>query len=172
MYQCQRKYQVNFGALNKRFSFLIIYSSGRWRWCQVDNEWKYIVISSFETIVQRINTIGIKVSRNCFYSSSSKNRFKNYISYTNKELDELITGLQLKYDNKAIIILQSDHGLDDIPGSHWKDAFRNYTAYFFPDKDYTSLRDNLSNVNTFRILFNKYFGQQLPLLADSSIYNK
>ena len=103
---------------------------------------------------------------------TSKNRFKNYISYTNKQLDALIQKLQEKYNRKAIIILQSDHALDDIPGSQRKDAFRNYTAYFFPDGDYSSLRDNLSNVNTFRIVFNKYFGQQLPLLADSSIYNQ
>ena len=103
---------------------------------------------------------------------TSKTRFKNYISYTNKKLDGIVRDLLEKNNRKAIIIIQSDHGLDDMPGSNWKDAFRNYTAYFFPDGDYSSIRDNLSNVNTFRILFNKYFGQQLPLLADSSIYNK
>jgi hypothetical protein len=102
----------------------------------------------------------------------NKERFKNYIGYTNRRLGALADNLLSSTNGKAIIIIQSDHGLNDIPGSKKNDAFRNYTAIYFPDRDYRLLPDTMSNVNTFRIIFNKYFGQRLPLLPDSTIYNK
>lgn len=102
----------------------------------------------------------------------SKERFKNYIGYTNKRIGALADSILSSTNGKAIVVIQSDHGLNDIPGSKKNDAFRNYTAIYFPDREYQIIPDTMSNVNTFRIIFNKYFGQRLPLLPDSTIYNK
>lgn len=99
-----------------------------------------------------------------------KTRFSNYIIYTDKQVIKLADSL-LRMKN-AVIIFQSDHGVNEFEGSEKKDAFRNYSAFYFPDRDYHQLYQGMSNVNTFRVLFNKYFGQQLPLLSDSSIYIK
>jgi hypothetical protein len=101
---------------------------------------------------------------------TDKNRFRNYIGYTNHVIDQLLDQLLLQTGGNAIIILQSDHGINDVPGSKRVDVFRNYSAYYFPGKDYYLLYDGMSNVNTFRVVFNKYFGQRLPLLEDSSVY--
>jgi hypothetical protein len=101
---------------------------------------------------------------------TDKNRFRNYIGYTNHVIGQLLDQLLLQTGGKAIIILQSDHGINDIPGSKREDVFRNYSAFYFPGKDYYLLYKGMSNVNTFRVVFNKYFGQRLPLLKDSSVY--
>lgn len=101
-----------------------------------------------------------------------KERFKNYVAYSNSHISKLITRVLTHTNGHAVIILLSDHGINDLPGSHKEDAFSNYSAFYFPDGNYPQLYRGMSNVNTFRVLFNKYFGQQLPLLSDSSIYIK
>lgn len=99
-----------------------------------------------------------------------KDRFRDYIVYTDKQVMKLADSL-LRMKN-AVIIVQSDHGVNEFQGSGKRDAFRNYSAFYFPDSNYSQLYPGMSNVNTFRVVFNKYFGQQLPLLSDSSIYIK
>jgi hypothetical protein len=99
-----------------------------------------------------------------------KIKFRNYISYTDKKIAAIIQSLIQKNGANSIIIIQSDHGVYDFDKSREQDAFRNYSAFYFPDGDYSQLYAGMSNVNTFRIVLNKYFDQQLPLLKDSSVY--
>lgn len=102
-----------------------------------------------------------------------KKMFKGYIQYTNSKLLQIVKNILSAHERKDIvIILQSDHGFDDIDTSRPQDAFRNYKAIYFSDKDYSMLYDSMSNVNTFRVVLNKYFMQHLPMLKDSSFYLK
>ena len=101
---------------------------------------------------------------------TDKVNFKEYISYSDLKIAGIIKSLIAKYGSNTIIIVQSDHGLLDLDPSRTQDAFRNYSAFYFPDKNYSQLYRGMSNINTFRIVLNKYFDQQLPLLKDSSIY--
>jgi hypothetical protein len=102
---------------------------------------------------------------------TKRNMFKSYISYVNKKTTVLTNSILNGTNHQAIIIIQSDHGCRDSEITTNKDdAFRNYSAFYFPDRDYSMLYDSMSNINTFRVVLNKYFGQKLPLLKDSSIY--
>lgn len=103
---------------------------------------------------------------------ANRERFSNYIGYTNKQAALLLDSILKKTNGRDIIIIQSDHGTPDLDPTRKQDAFRNYSAFYFPDRDYKQLYDSMSNVNTFRIIFNKYFDQQLPLLKDSSTFIK
>lgn len=99
-----------------------------------------------------------------------KKRFSEYTAYGRKVLASLVEQL-LQNNHQPVIILQSDHGAalalyDDSPKFY---RFSNYSAFYFPDKNYSMLYDSISNINTFRVVLNKYLGQQLPLLADSTI---
>ncbi len=99
-----------------------------------------------------------------------KKRFSEYTAYGRKKLVSLVSQL-LQNSNQPVIIIQSDHGAalalyDDSPKAY---RFSNYSSFYFPDKNYGDLYDSISNINTFRIVLNKYFGQQLPLLPDSTI---
>ena len=100
----------------------------------------------------------------------NKKRFAGYIKYTNKQLLRIINSIKAKTKNKAVIIIQSDHGIADFNRLRKADAFRNYSAYYFPDGDYSMIYDNISNVNSFRIILNKYMRQSLPLLPDKTFY--
>ena len=75
-----------------------------------------------------------------------------------------------------IIILQSDHGVRF--GIDWEKlensnediirAYDNINAFYFPDKRYEKLYDNLTPVNTFRVVFNEFFNTELEILPDKA----
>jgi len=46
-----------------------------------------------------------------------------------------------------------------------------FLCIYFPDKDYHRLYEGMSNVNSFRVVLDQYFGQSLPLLPDHSIFS-
>jgi hypothetical protein len=99
-----------------------------------------------------------------------KRIYAGFIAYTNNQILSISENI-LKKDKNALIIFQSDHGVrESFITPLMEDGCKNYSAFYFPDKDYKLLYDSMSNVNTFRIILNKYFNQQLPLLKDSSIY--
>jgi hypothetical protein len=101
---------------------------------------------------------------------TSKKRFAGYIGYTNTQLLRIIQSIKNRTKGEAVIILQSDHGISDFNPLRKTDAFRNFTSFYFPDNDYSMLPDTMSNVNTFRIILNKYMDQKLPFIKDSSFY--
>jgi hypothetical protein len=104
---------------------------------------------------------------------TSRKRFREYIAYTDQRIIDLVEKLFAVKRPADIIILQSDHGIADLDWNRKTDAFRNYSAFYFPDKTrYAALYPGMSNVNTFRVIFNAYFGQQLPLLIDSTSFVK
>ena len=49
-------------------------------------------------------------------------------------------------------------------------AFETFSSFYFPDGDYQNLNDSIQPVNTFRIILNKFFGSNYPMLGDSMIY--
>lgn len=100
---------------------------------------------------------------------TDRKKFAAYIQYANKELLKIINSLQQK-KSKHVILLQSDHGIADLDPTRKQDAFSNYSAIYFSDADYKLVYDSMSNVNSLRVIVNKYFGQQLPMLPDETFY--
>ncbi|HEX2529053.1 MAG TPA: sulfatase-like hydrolase/transferase [Geminicoccus sp.] len=100
------------------------------------------------------------------------------VHYANKVIEDLVTTLQGSEKNPPIIILQGDEGpfpeTDVGHARSWQDATHDelqikmgiLNAYYFPDHDYGTLYPSITPVNSFRILFNKYFDAQLSLLPD------
>ena len=71
-------------------------------------------------------------------------------------------------DPNGIIILQGDHGYRHYQKKNNPHApFGILNAICFPGRETKSFYNSVSSVNTFRILLNEYFYQQLPLLNDS-----
>ncbi len=103
---------------------------------------------------------------------SDRKKFARYIRYTNNRITSILDHIMTVSGGQSVIIIQSDHAIADMDWSRKQDAFRNYSAFYFPDKDYSALYPGMSNVNTFRVILNKYFGQRLPLLTDKSFYTR
>lgn len=105
--------------------------------------------------------------------STSHDYYLQQLKYTNSMIRDLTTHLIKEAKRPRIIIVQSDHGYrnynakDNLPRSV---EFDNLNALYFPDRNYSGLYDSISNVNTFRVVMNRYFNTRLPLLKDTSIY--
>ena len=94
-----------------------------------------------------------------------------YIVYTNRKFLSLIDTILASSPKPPIILLLSDHGFREIKEEEYRNTmFLNLNTVYFPDKDYTGFYRGMSNVNLFRLLLNKYFGQKLPFLKDSAIF--
>jgi len=80
-----------------------------------------------------------------------------------------------------IIVLQSDHGPASIFGNpeSWSEDYSKeglkerssiLYAVYFPNKDYQDFYQTITPVNTFRIVFDKYFGEDLEPVPDKTLY--
>lgn len=97
--------------------------------------------------------------------------YLEYLPYTNDRIRQLISTIKTNTHGQAVILFMSDHGYRcSVNGKATPYFFHNQNAMYFPDKDYRLLYDSMSAVNEFRVVFNKFFKQQLPLLKDSTIY--
>lgn len=94
------------------------------------------------------------------------------ITYLNKLLLETIDRILEVSEKPVVIVLQSDHGdeyfLDwDAPTAQGVDIrSANLNAIYFSDGAYETLYPTLTQVNTFRLILNHWFGTSYPLLPD------
>lgn len=100
----------------------------------------------------------------------NKKDYINQLVYTNKfVLAPLIDSIFSHAKKPFTIVIQGDHGYRNYSAEKVMLEFENFSAVYFSDHQYGPAYDSLSSVNTFRLLLNKHFGQQLPLLKDSTI---
>lgn len=105
-------------------------------------------------------------------AKNKKYEVKDYINQV-KVADSIIQELVLyiKKTNKknTIIIITGDHGFPTEIINQSGYSFDMFSSFYFPDEDYKSLNDNIQPVNNFRIILNKFFNTNYPLLKDSTI---
>ena len=105
-----------------------------------------------------------------------KIQFMQQIEFTNKKTIEFIDKI-LENEKQSIIIIQSDHGSafdTNLQNPTDDDIFQrlsNLNAIYFPDEKHIEiLTDDRTNVNTFRIVFNSYFGSNYEMLEDKTYW--
>ena len=116
----------------------------------------------------------------CNYVENGRSRV-NYVSGLicgNKKLKDFINDLLEDSEQHPIIILQSDEGPfpSGMRNDGWEDATEDQlrkkmgilNAYYLPGVDTSGLYSSISPVNSFRVVFNEYFGTDLELLPDKS----
>ena len=104
----------------------------------------------------------------------------NQLIYLNNRIEEVIDNILTKSDVEPIIILQSDHGPPAkmaVLDAHDKtkdttkellDARQNIlNAYYLPDGGNKLLNQSISPANSFRVVFNHYFGACYEMLDDT-----
>lgn len=112
-----------------------------------------------------------------YFDVGPKTRDKMYVDqliYLNKKVKEVVDAL-LSQEKKPIIIIQSDHGMwfHSMTGnvSRKIDQVKEHTsilnAFYFPDGSGEDLLyESITPVNSFRVVLNNFFGENLPLLED------
>jgi len=113
--------------------------------------------------------------KSTIYRESMANKttqaYLDYLPFANEKIKELISTIQKNTHDSAVIIFMGDHGLrDKTSHPHPVNYFQNQNAVFFPDKDDHLFYDSVTNVNMFRLVFDKLFRQKIPLLKDTSIF--
>jgi hypothetical protein len=100
------------------------------------------------------------------FSAAEKDSFSRYedqVTYLNSRLISIVNKILEKSAIPPIIILQGDHAFSD-GGKRAK----NFQAYYLPDNGGADLPPTFTNVNTFRLVLDKYFGFNYPMLPDKS----
>lgn len=112
-----------------------------------------------------------------------KELYLNQLIFINKKVEMLVDELLSKSEVPPIIILQGDHGSassfysegKDYWASPTKDMLRErfgiFNAYYLPQGGNSLLYNSITPVNTFRLIFNFYFGTNYELLGDQSYYS-
>lgn len=115
-------------------------------------------------------SIRLSARQNIGQKTDDLDLYFEQVLYANKIIEDLISYIKINNKKNTVIIIEGDHGYRYLKENTVLNSFRNLNAFYFPDGDYKTLYDSLTPVNTFRIVLNKYFNTQLPLLKDSSIY--
>jgi hypothetical protein len=97
-----------------------------------------------------------------------KARYPDQVTYINKRITAIVDQILQNSADPPVIVIQGDHG--PAPFDVIERRMQILNVYYFPDNN-GGLYPSISPVNTFRVIFNKYFGQNYPVLEDSSLYS-
>jgi hypothetical protein len=109
-------------------------------------------------------------------SAEFRKEYAEQLMFVNKEVESMLVSVLSKLKGPSVIILQGDHGpnstgsLDDVNTIDVRERMGNLNAYYFSDYDYSRLYDTITPVNSFRVVFNKYFHTNYNLLPDNSYW--
>ena len=100
------------------------------------------------------------------------------LSFINDQIMAIVDDLLSSGSSRpAIIILQADHGpglrldWEDPEKTCFRERFAILNAIHLPEGDSASLYDEMTPVNTFRLIFNRYFGTNLEILEDEIYFS-
>lgn len=115
---------------------------------------------------------------------ADRENYLNQLIFINKKVKVMIDEILKKSETPPIIILCADHGSTTTLGHpyHWprppeenlpgiKERMSILNSYYLPYGGDRLLYDSISPVNTFRLIFNYYFGTDYELLPDKSYYS-
>lgn len=136
------------------------------------------------------NAEGRKITEEEVSKKSDAENFLEQLKFTNTKINEVVEQILTKSKNPSIIILQADEGPCGLTkefskkgwgqcgeGVDWtklsdqalRVKIRIFNAYYLPGvKMKDVLYKDITPVNTFRIIFNEYFGANYELLPDKS----
>jgi len=101
--------------------------------------------------------------------------YLNQLQFVNKKVEVIVDEILSKSETPPIIILQADHGFrhacvgrECSRKEYLENQFGILNAYYLPQGGDDLLYQSISPVNTFRVVFNFYFGASFELLSDES----
>jgi len=103
-----------------------------------------------------------------------KNAYIGQMEYVNKKIQETVKSLLSETSNPTIIIIKSDHGTRIVneKSSHEEELIIKYGNFHasYTDDVKNPFFNSTSNVNTFRIIFNSFFGGNYEILEDKVFF--
>ncbi len=104
--------------------------------------------------------------------------YTKQLSFVNAQvMTALDSLLSAQSSRPAIIILQADHGpgllldWEHLENTYLPERLSILNAILLPGEDSAGLYDEITPVNTFRLILNRHFGTELELLEDESYFS-
>ncbi len=103
--------------------------------------------------------------------------YRDQLAYLNERMEALILSILAGSKQPPIIILQGDHGpgmqldYESAANTNMQERLGIFNAYFLPGYPVDQLPSKITPVNSFRLIFDHYFGADLPLLPNRSYYS-
>ena len=102
--------------------------------------------------------------------------YRDQVIYLTKILRQTIDKLLENSDSPPIIIMQSDTGpninfADITEEEHQVGRMSIFNAYYFPNKEYNLLYNDITPVNSFRVVFDSQFQTNHGLLEDKVFFS-
>lgn len=99
---------------------------------------------------------------------------KGYISnvkFIDAQITQVVKEIIKSTETPPVIIIMGDHGPTGVPSLETPQRRMSIlNAYYVKDEAKADLYPAITPVNTFRVIFNHYFGTAYPLLEDKSYY--
>jgi hypothetical protein len=112
------------------------------------------------------------------YRGGYEEYWKGYggqVTFVNKEIIKVIDAILAKSEMPPVILLMSDHGPASMfnwdlntPSCLWERTSNLYAILLPEHLNSEIVYSSITPVNTFRVIFNTYFGTNLPYLDDKS----
>lgn len=100
----------------------------------------------------------------------SKNGYRDNAEFIDQNILPVLQSIVAGSERPPIIVLMGDHGPPPGKYATREDRMENLDAYFVNQETAADLYDSITPVNSFRVIFNHYFGGSYPLLEDVSHY--
>jgi hypothetical protein len=103
--------------------------------------------------------------------------YRNQAIFITHKIKNTLDAILAKSATPPVIILQSDHGprstldWESAKNVDFKEVMSTLNAYYFSDHNYKQLYEKISLVNTFRVIFNHYFGTHYEILPDKFYFS-
>jgi hypothetical protein len=103
--------------------------------------------------------------------------YLDQLTFINQKTLKMIDGILARSKTPPVIILQGDHGPDvfmDINDPGKACLYERYSilnAYYLPNVPAEAIPADISPVNSFRFIFNRYFGTNLEMLANRRYFS-
>jgi hypothetical protein len=90
--------------------------------------------------------------------------YTGQVQYANERILPVLKTILKESNSPPIIVVQGDHGLRE------KNRLQILNAYYLPGKGREHLYPNITPVNSFRLIFDAYFGTSYGFLQDTSYF--
>ena len=101
-------------------------------------------------------------------SAQTAMQYRDQAIYVSRRMKEIVPRIIANSGAPPIIVIQGDHG-PTVPGTPQR-RMKNLSTYYLPGSN-AALYPTITPVNTFRVILNTYFGQNLEMLDDLSLYS-
>ncbi|MEE8373794.1 MAG: sulfatase-like hydrolase/transferase [Dehalococcoidia bacterium] len=110
-----------------------------------------------------------------------KERYVDQLAFVNSKIEPIIEAILSGSDTAPIIIVQADHGPWTYPNEdgasnetiverQMAEKMRILNAYYLPGKNNRLLYESITPVNSFRVVFNLFFGTTYQMLPEESYF--